>query len=159
MEGGGDTRLNELYRELEVCVLNSATASSVKSPGSPRLLSIPAPGVGKGPLSRSSAAGGLDTLLRLLATTHESCPLKNPSCQAAGHPLRSLCRFPVPGVAPAHFPAQQTTARGQTQHLPTSCSKGLAVNRGISPARSPSGCGEAKARRLLPAGRPAAAAS
>lgn len=67
--------------------------------------------------------------------------------------------FPVPRVATAHFLTQQTTAQGRAQHLPTSCSKGLAVQRHVAGARASSlrsRRGSAAARGL---GGPAAAAS
>jgi hypothetical protein len=54
-------------------------------------------------------------------------------------PSLFLLSFPVVTVAAAaaHFLARQTTAQGRAQHSPTSCSNGLAVNRGISPATQP----------------------
>lgn len=44
--------------------------------------------------------------------TRRACPLKNPGGEtAAPPPSRPLLGFPVPGVATAHFLAQQTAAR------------------------------------------------
>ena len=95
------------------CVINSAIAQLVQSPENPRLLPIPVPGEVNGPLSRSPTSGGLETLPRQLGP-RRGCPQKNPGCQAAAtpHPPSPLLGFPVPGVATAHFLAQQTTAWG-----------------------------------------------
>lgn len=95
------------------CVINSVIAQLVRSPENPRLLPIPVPGKGNGPLSGSPTSGGLGTLPWQLGT-RRGCPQKNPGCQAAAtpHPPPALLGFPVPGVATAHFLAQQTTAWG-----------------------------------------------
>lgn len=114
-----------LYRQLPNCFL-------VPVPSQPQVLPHSCAWRGERPLLGSPTSGGQEALSRPPAIRRRDPPGSDiPFSPSLGF------GFPVPGVATAHFLPRLTGAPARNRHLPTSCSKGLAANRGISPTPAP----------------------